>query len=110
MKLLLIILIAGALCAQAPPAPAPDSAASPASTAAAPPAQKETIVVTGSYAPIPLEEADRAVSQTPVRGQTLLFQNVVDALMLDPSVDLQQRAPDGSKPTCRSAARRSARR
>src|SRR5208283_759086 len=94
MKLLLMIMIAGALCAQAPPAPAPDSAA-PA--AAAPSAQRETIVVTGSYEPIPLEEADRAVSQTPVRGQTLLYQNVIDALLLDPSVDLQQRAPDGTQ-------------
>lgn len=97
MKLLLMILIAGALCAQAPPAPAPDSAAPASPAATAPPAQQETIVVTGSYEPIPLEEADRAVSQTPVRGQTLLYQNVIDALMLDPSVDLQQRAPDGTQ-------------
>jgi iron complex outermembrane receptor protein len=59
--------------------------------------RKETIVVTGSYEPIPLEEADRAVSQTPVRGQTLLFQNVVDALRLDPSLDLHQRAPGGTQ-------------
>ena len=95
MKLLSLVLIASALCAQTPPASPPISAEPAGGTAQ--PARKETIVVTGSYEAIPLEEADRAVSQTPVRGQTLLFQNVVDALKLDPSLDLQQRAPGGTQ-------------
>lgn len=66
MKLLPLILIAGALCAQTPPASPLDSSG-PAGGGTQP-ARKETIVVTLSYEPIPLEEADRAVSQTPVRG------------------------------------------
>jgi len=95
MKLLFLILIGGALCAQTPPASRQGSSG-PAGSATQP-LRKETIVVTGSYEAIPLEEADRAVNQTPLRGQTLLFEDVVDALKLDPSLDLQQRAPSGTQ-------------
>lgn len=57
--------------------------------------QHETIVVTGTYEPLSIEEIDRAVTVLPVRGQTLLLDTLVDALRLDPSLDLESRAPDG---------------
>lgn len=56
---------------------------------------KQTLVVTGSPEPVPLEEADRSVQSLPVRGQTLLFNNLVDVLKLDPSIDLRQRGTNG---------------
>ncbi|MBN8729126.1 MAG: TonB-dependent receptor [Acidobacteria bacterium] len=56
------------------------------------PARKDTIVVTGTYSPIPLEEADRSVRALPVRGEaSLLANSVVDFLNLDSSVDMRQR-------------------
>ena len=56
------------------------------------PVRKDTIVVTGTYSPIPLEEADRSVRALPVRGEaSLLANSVVDFLNLDSSVDLRQR-------------------
>ena len=58
-----------------------------------PPAQ--TIVVTGTFEPLSLEEVDRAIRVLPVRQNALLFDTIVDALRLDPSLDLQERAPDG---------------
>lgn len=79
----------GALCAlaqESPQVPPP-----------APAVRKDAIIVTGTYEPIPLDEADRAVSQVPIRSQMLLFQSVIDALKLDPSLDLQQRAPGGTQ-------------
>ena len=60
-----------------------------------PPTRKDSIVVTGSYDPLPLEEADRSVSSLPVRSQAQLFNTFVDFLKLDPSLDLRQRAPNG---------------
>lgn len=70
----------------------------------APPAQatagpvepvKQTLVVTGSPDPVPLEEADRSVLLLPVRGKTLLFNTLIDVLRLDPSIDLRQRGANG---------------
>lgn len=55
----------------------------------------QSVVVTGSWEPIPLEEADRSVISLPVRGQNLLLNTFVDLLKLDPSLDLRQRAPNG---------------
>src|SRR5579872_1448623 len=55
----------------------------------------ETIVVTGVYEPIAIDEVDRSVSVLPVRERQLLSNTWVDFLRLDPSLDLQQRAPDG---------------
>lgn len=60
-----------------------------------PPDRKDSIVVTGSYEPLPLDEAERSVGVTPVRGQTLLFNTFIDVLKLDPSLDLRQRGPNG---------------
>jgi len=59
-----------------------------------PPAH-ETIVVTGTYEPLSLDEIDRAVTLLPVRGQSLVVNSLVDVLRLDPSLDVQARAPDG---------------
>jgi iron complex outermembrane recepter protein len=52
-------------------------------------------VVTGTYEPLPLEESDRALTILPARSQSLLLNTLVDLLQLDPSLDLQERAPDG---------------
>lgn len=60
-----------------------------------PPARRDVVVVTGTWEPLPLEEADRAVSSLPVREQSLLFANVIDFLQLEPSLDLRRRAPGG---------------
>jgi iron complex outermembrane receptor protein len=55
--------------------------------------RKETIVVTGSYEPIPLEEADRPVRAIPARELAPLTGTISDLLNLDASVDLRERAP-----------------
>jgi iron complex outermembrane receptor protein len=55
----------------------------------------ETIVVTGTFEPMSLEEIDRAIRVLPVRGNTLVFNTLADLLRLDPSLDLEERAPDG---------------
>jgi iron complex outermembrane receptor protein len=60
-----------------------------------PPVRRDTIVVTGVYEPIPLEDADRAVSVFDVGKQLLLSNAAVDLLQMDSSVDLRQRAPGG---------------
>ncbi len=60
------------------------------------PERKDSIIVTGTYDPLPLKESDRAVTvYTLEDNKRLLFGSVVDVLRLDPSIDLQQRAPDG---------------
>ncbi|MGO9255320.1 MAG: TonB-dependent receptor plug domain-containing protein [Bryobacteraceae bacterium] len=67
-----------------------------AQTPAPIPAQPaETIVVTGTFEPLSLEEIDRAIRVLPVRDNPLLLNTIVDVLRLDPSLDLQERAPDG---------------
>src|SRR5216683_4513087 len=55
----------------------------------------ETIVVTGVYEPIAIDEVDRSVRVLPVQGEDLLSNTLVDFLRLDPSVDVRQRAPNG---------------
>lgn len=56
----------------------------------------QSVVVTGSWSPIPLEEADRAVRLLPVDSSTLLLSSSWnDLLRLNPSLDVQQRAPNG---------------
>ena len=57
--------------------------------------QHETIVVTGTYEPVPLEEVDRSVVVLPVRDQTLTANTWLDFLRLDPSLDIRERAPGG---------------
>jgi iron complex outermembrane receptor protein len=55
----------------------------------------ETVVVTGVYEPLAIDEVDRSVRVLPVKDEQLLSNTWVDFLRLDPSLDLQQRAPDG---------------
>ncbi len=57
------------------------------------PKRKDTIVVTGSYEPIPLEEADRSVRAIPARQLAPLTGSISDLLNLDASLDLRERAP-----------------
>jgi iron complex outermembrane receptor protein len=65
----------------------------PASQAAAP--AHETVVVTGTYEPLSLDEIDRTVILLPVRDSSLVLNSLVDALRLDPSLDVQARAAGG---------------
>src|SRR5579863_9100015 len=60
-----------------------------------PPPQHETIVVTGTFEPLTLDEIDRAIRVLPARENSLVLNSLVDLLRLDPSLDLQERAPDG---------------
>ncbi|MBI5084892.1 MAG: TonB-dependent receptor [Acidobacteria bacterium] len=60
----------------------------------APPVLNQSIVVTGAWQPIPLEESDRAVLSLPVRPNALLLNSIADVLRLHPSLDLRQRAPN----------------
>jgi iron complex outermembrane receptor protein len=55
----------------------------------------ETIVVTGTYEPLSLDEIDRSVTVLPVRNRSNVFNSIADVLRLDPSIDLEARAPDG---------------
>ncbi|MGH9672006.1 MAG: TonB-dependent receptor plug domain-containing protein, partial [Bryobacteraceae bacterium] len=58
-------------------------------------ARREVIVVTGSFQPVPLEEADRAVRLLEPRAEPAPLSNtLIDFLNLDSSVDLRQRAPN----------------
>jgi iron complex outermembrane receptor protein len=66
-----------------------------ACVAQTPPVQHESIVVTGSYEPLSLDEVDRSITVLPVREAALLFNSVADLLKLDPSIDLRERAPGG---------------
>ena len=55
----------------------------------------ETVVVTGVYVPVPLEEADRSIRVLDATRDQLLSNAAVDLLQLEPSLDLRQRAPGG---------------
>jgi len=62
----------------------------------APPPQHESIVVTGTAEPTPLDEADRDVSVLALpEKERPLYNSWFDLLQLDPALDLQQRAPGG---------------
>ncbi len=58
------------------------------------PAEHETVIVTGTFAPIAETEIDRSVTVMETAGQDLLHSNWVDYLELSPSLDLRQRAPN----------------
>jgi iron complex outermembrane receptor protein len=60
-----------------------------------PPERRDTVVVTGTYEPMSLEEIDRAIRVLPARTQTLVIDTLVDLIKLDPSLDLGERAPGG---------------
>lgn len=71
----------------------------PAQAQATPPAAlpkpDQTIVVTGTFEPMPLDEVQRSVMAIPVQEQPLLFSSDVQYLEYDPSIDLEERAPGG---------------
>lgn len=71
------------------------SAQEAASAPPAPPPQHQTIVVTGTFEPLALDEIDRALTVLPARGLDLVLNTLTDLLRLDPSLDLQERAPGG---------------
>ncbi len=71
------------------------SAPPQSSQAQAFPTQTESIVVTGTFIPSPLQESNRSVASLDTRKTPLLFISVIDYLQFDPSIDLQQRAPNG---------------
>ncbi len=57
--------------------------------------RKDTVIVTGTWEPVPAEEADRSVRTIPVESLRLLANSFADFLKLDSSLDLRQRAPNG---------------
>lgn len=58
--------------------------------------QNDSVVVTGTYEPVPLQESDRVVHVFDVRADGgLLFESLADYFKLDSSVDLQERAAGG---------------
>ncbi|HUP05426.1 MAG TPA: TonB-dependent receptor [Bryobacteraceae bacterium] len=57
--------------------------------------QQQPTVVTGAFDPVSFDEMDRVVTVSLAREQELLLKSIVDLLELDPSIDLQERAPDG---------------
>ena len=59
------------------------------------PVRSDSIVVTGTWEPVELDELDRSVTVLPVRTDELLLNSWFDALRLDPSLDLRERAPNG---------------
>ncbi|MCW5978046.1 MAG: TonB-dependent receptor [Bryobacteraceae bacterium] len=56
---------------------------------------RQQIVVTGTYEPVPLEEADRPVTVIDAEALRPLTNTWADLLRLDASVDLRQRSPNG---------------
>lgn len=57
--------------------------------------QHETVVVTGTYDPLSLEEIDRAIRVLPARQNNLVLNSLSDLIRLDPSLDLRERSPNG---------------
>jgi len=58
-------------------------------------ADPQTIIVTGTFEPIPLSEANRSVAVLDAEQQPLLYNSGVDYLQLDSSIDMEQRGPGG---------------
>jgi outer membrane cobalamin receptor len=73
---------------------APTSTPAPVSNPSVPPLT-ESIVVTGTFLPVPLSENDRSVESLDTQQYPLLYSAGVDYLRLDPTINLQQRAPYG---------------
>ncbi len=71
--------------------------APPATTSASPaiPKQNETVTVTGTFLPAPLSENDRSVDSIDTTETPILFTSNYDYLRLDPTINLQERAPNG---------------
>ncbi len=86
-----VLVLGAATCAWAQQSAPPPATAS----STAPVKPDETVVVTGTFEPTPLDELQRSVMSLDVQQAPLLFSSDVDYLRLDPSVDLQERAPGG---------------
>jgi outer membrane cobalamin receptor len=56
--------------------------------------RKDTVIVTGTFAPVPAQDIDRSVTVIDTATESLLYNHWINYLALDPSVDLQQRAPN----------------
>ncbi len=56
---------------------------------------KQQVVVTGTWQPVPLEESDRSVQTYSLSQSALLFASPADVFSLDSSVQVQGRAPNG---------------
>lgn len=81
----LVVFLATLATAQNPPTDADSPKA---------PSRRETIVVTATYSPAPLEECDRTVDVIEIDQSPTLFRSWADALRLDSSIDLRQRSPE----------------
>jgi len=87
---LLLVLISGSAFCQTPTPVRQQQPVAPTI-----PPESQSIVVIGTFVPAPLQENDRSVESFPTREAPLLFNSVIDYLQFDPSIDLQQRAPNG---------------
>jgi outer membrane receptor protein involved in Fe transport len=67
----------------------------PQNTSAKPSVAPQTVIVTGTFEPTPLEESNRVVEALNTHQYPLLYSSFVDYLSQDSSVDLEQRAPGG---------------
>jgi iron complex outermembrane recepter protein len=56
--------------------------------------EKFTVVVTGTFAPVPAEDLNRAVNVIDIRHRRTLFGSFADVLKDDSSIDLRQRGPN----------------
>ncbi len=95
---LLSLLPAGRLMAQEVVAPCsnepcPNNAPAPDPKKIQP--RKDTVVVTGTFDPVQINDIDRSVAQLPVRDFTQIYGTNVDFLKVEPSLDLRERAPGG---------------
>lgn len=57
----------------------------------------ESVIVTGVFEPIPLEDADRAITLVDTQSLELLSGSLTDFLRLEPSVDLRERGASGTQ-------------
>ena len=80
---------------QNPTAVATSGGSSQPGASNATPVTMEVVVVTGTFEPLPLSEANRSVTMLDTQEQPLLYNSVIDYLKTDPSVDIEQRSPDG---------------
>jgi iron complex outermembrane receptor protein len=86
-RIAIFLFLQASLCLAQPAAPAPSQPA--------PEPRHETVVVTGTFEPLSLDEIDRDLVTLPVRTEKLVLNTLADVLKLDPTLDLQERAPGG---------------
>jgi iron complex outermembrane recepter protein len=89
------VCLAALVCITSAHCPAQSQVGQQSSAPPSPVPVRQTVVVTGTWEPVPLQESDRSVSVYPLKGSYLLFGSLADALDLDSSVQVQSRAPGG---------------